>query len=123
MPAGSGAEPGSAEITDDRHIPYVIEVDPPGLTVENVSLDTFYGQDRVVWETQGAIADRSHETLGASDRGIVLYRRMLSEQIDRVAAGNEPTIAVLRDPAHNMCIEFVNQTRPWTADDRAAAAS
>ncbi len=115
--------PGSAEITDDRHIPYVIEVDPPGLTVENVSLDTFYGQDRVVWETQGAIADRSHETLGASDRGIVLYRRMLAEQIDRVAAGNDPTIAVLRDPAKNTCIEFENQTRPWTADDRAAAAS
>jgi 5,5'-dehydrodivanillate O-demethylase oxygenase subunit len=114
--------PGSAEITDDRHIPYVIETDPPGLTVETVSLDTFYGQDRVVWETQGVIADRTKEVLGASDRGIVMFRRMLAEQIDRVANGDEPTVAVVRDPAKNVCIEFENQTRPWTADDERAAA-
>jgi 5,5'-dehydrodivanillate O-demethylase len=117
MPAGSG------ELTDGRSIPYEIEIDPPGVTVETVSLDTFYGQDRVVWETQGVIADRSNEVLGASDRGIVMYRRMLSEQIDRVVEGKDPTVAVVRDPAHNVCIEFQNQTRPWTADDRAAAVS
>jgi 5,5'-dehydrodivanillate O-demethylase len=113
---------GSAEVTDNRSIPYTIEIDPPNQTVETVNLDTFYGQDRVVWETQGVIADRSTEILGASDRGIVLFRRMLEEQIDRVEAGELPTVATLRDPAKNVCIEFENQTRPWTASDLAAGA-
>lgn len=112
---------GSAPLTDGRHIPYTIEVDPPNMTVENVSLETFYGQDRVVWETQGMIADRTHETLGASDRGIVLYRRMLAEQIDRVERGEDPTVAVVRDAAENECITFENSTRPWTALDRVSA--
>jgi 5,5'-dehydrodivanillate O-demethylase oxygenase subunit len=106
---------GSAEITDDRHIPYVIETDPPGLTVETVDLRTFYGQDRVVWETQGLVADRTREVLGASDRGIVLFRRMLAEQIGRVEEGDEPTIAVVRDPAKNVCIEFESSGRAGAA--------
>jgi hypothetical protein len=34
---------------------YKVDIDPPGLTVESVDISTFYGQDRVVWEKQGAI--------------------------------------------------------------------
>ena len=103
--------PGGELGPPDR-VPYVYEFDSPGVTVETVDLTTFYGQDRVVWETQGAIADRSIETLGASDRGIVLFRRMLAEQIDHVERGEEPTVAVVRDPAKNSCITF-DCTQPW----------
>jgi len=80
-------------------------------------LMTFYGQDRVVWETQGAVFDRSAETLGGSDRGIVMYRRMLEEQIERVERGEDPTIAVVRDPAKNSMITFESATRPRAGSD------
>jgi 5,5'-dehydrodivanillate O-demethylase len=82
------------------------------------ALQTFYGQDRVVWETQGEIFDRSLETLGASDRGIVMFRRMLAEQIDRVERGEDPTIAVVHDEANNAMIKFASATRPRYDDER-----
>ena len=97
---------GSAPVTESRRIPYSVEFDAPGLQLEDISLDTFYGQDRVVWESQGTIADRSNETLGASDRGIILFRRMLSEQIDLVERGHDPTVAVVRDPGKNRVLDF-----------------
>lgn len=80
-------------------------------------LMTFYGQDRVVWETQGVVFDRTSETLGATDRGIVMYRRMLEEQIERVERGEEPTVAVVRDPAQNAMIKFESATRPRIGSD------
>jgi 5,5'-dehydrodivanillate O-demethylase oxygenase subunit len=98
--------PNGGAIVPDDETPYTEDFDPPGLTIENVGIETFYGQDRVVWETQGAIADRSLENLGATDRGIAIFRRMLAEQIDCVERGEAPTVAVVRDPAQNECIRF-----------------
>jgi 5,5'-dehydrodivanillate O-demethylase oxygenase subunit len=80
-------------------------------------LMTFYGQDRVGWETQGPVFDRTLETLGESDRGIVLFRHMLDEQIRRVEQGEEPTVAVIRDPARNAVITFESATRPRVGSD------
>ena len=62
--------------------------------------DNLNGQDMMVMLTQGVIADRSLETLGESDRGVVLYRRVLLDQIDRIARGEEP-MGVVRDEAAN----------------------
>ena len=56
-------------------------------------------------ETQGAIADRTTELIGASDRGIVMYRNLLREQIARVQAGQDPD-GVVRDAALNEIIRF-----------------
>jgi 5,5'-dehydrodivanillate O-demethylase oxygenase subunit len=103
--------PGGELGPDDR-VPYRYDTDPPGVTIETVDISGFYGQDRVVWETQGAITDRSVETLGATDRGIVLFRRMLAEQIDKVERGEDPDVAVVRDPSKNECITF-DVTTPW----------
>ena len=75
-------------------------------------LQTFYGQDRIVWETQGAVYDRTRETLGDSDRGIVMFRDMLAEQIGRVERGEDPTVAFVRDPERNKIIIFESATRP-----------
>ena len=58
----------------------------------------FASQDMMAWETQGPVCDRSQETLGTMDRGVVLYRKLLREQIDRVRRGQEPA-GVIRDPA------------------------
>src|SRR5262249_26013880 len=68
-------------------------------------LTTFYTQDRMAWETQGALYDRSQEHLGATDRGIVMLRKLLAEQIKIVEQGGEP-MALVRDPEKNRIIEF-----------------
>ena len=52
-----------------------------------------------MWETQGAITDRTAERLATSDRGIVLLRELLRDNIQRVAEGLDPA-GVIRDPDH-----------------------
>lgn len=54
------------------------------------TMTDFYSQDAMAWETQGPIADRSKEVLGASDVGIVMYRNMLRRAIEAVERGDEP---------------------------------
>ena len=56
-------------------------------------------QDHMAWETQGPVTDRSVEHLSYSDRGVVLLRRTMFEQIARVERGEDP-LGVIRDPAH-----------------------
>jgi 5,5'-dehydrodivanillate O-demethylase len=66
---------------------------------------TYPSQDSMAWVTQGPVVDRSTERLGMSDRGIVMWRQLLEEQIDIVQAGGDP-INVFRDPEKNQLIEF-----------------
>lgn len=103
---------GPDEVTPPDETPYVYEFDPPGWD-EDARLDSVRRQDRIAWETQGVVADRSREVLGASDRGIVLYRRMLSEQIDRVERGEEPTVAVIAECDRDTMIDFSPATLTW----------
>jgi 5,5'-dehydrodivanillate O-demethylase oxygenase subunit len=60
-------------------------------------------QDFVAWVGQGAVADRTQEHLGESDRGVIMLRRKLLEQVDVVTRGGEPK-ALIRDAAENECI-------------------
>jgi 5,5'-dehydrodivanillate O-demethylase len=69
------------------------------------TMDSFPSQDTMAWETQGPLFDRSQEHLGASDRGIAIFRQMLKEQIETVRRGDEP-MALVRDPARNRIIEI-----------------
>jgi len=48
-------------------------------------------QDMAMWETMGAIADRSSERLGASDVAIVEFRKLMVDAVRRHANG-EPAI-------------------------------
>jgi 5,5'-dehydrodivanillate O-demethylase len=57
-------------------------------------------QDFVAWIGQGAVADRTKEHLGESDRGVILLRRRMLEEAAVVARGGDPK-AVVRDPAKN----------------------
>jgi 5,5'-dehydrodivanillate O-demethylase oxygenase subunit len=54
-------------------------------------------EDVVMWETQGPIADRTQEHLGASDKGVALLRKTMFEEIERVRRGEDP-LGVSRDP-------------------------
>jgi 5,5'-dehydrodivanillate O-demethylase len=62
--------------------------------------DFVLGQDILAWPLQGAIVDRSQEHLGESDKGIIMFRRLLMEQIDVVENGGEP-LNVFRDEEAN----------------------
>jgi hypothetical protein len=73
-------------------------------------LDNAPGQDIMAWTTQGAIADRTTEKLGLSDKGIILYRRLLRQELDKVMRGEEP-MNVFRDPAHNQYIPVPQEMR------------
>ena len=57
-------------------------------------------QDFVAWIGQGAVADRTREHLGESDRGVILLRRRMLEEASIAARGGDPK-AVIRDPAKN----------------------
>ncbi len=78
----------------------VPQLDPSGLPQWDV-LDNNSGQDIVAWITQGAIADRSLEALGRSDKGVVLYRRLLKEALQAVESGRDP-MNVFRDPVNRI---------------------
>ncbi len=71
--------------------------------------DFVLGQDLMAWVTQGAVAERNLEKLGGSDRGIILYRRLLREQMAIVEDGGEP-MNVFRDPEKNQCLEIPVET-------------
>jgi 5,5'-dehydrodivanillate O-demethylase len=62
-------------------------------------------QDAMAWETQGAIADRSEERLGAGDEGIILFRKVLREQIEAVRQGRDP-LGVFRHADKKRVMEF-----------------
>jgi 5,5'-dehydrodivanillate O-demethylase len=71
-------------------------------------LDNVDAQDIMAWITQGAIADRTEENLGASDNGIALYRRVLRREIKKVEEGVDPMFT-FRDPAQNVRIDLPNE--------------
>jgi 5,5'-dehydrodivanillate O-demethylase len=60
-------------------------------------------QDFAAWIGQGAIADRTQEHLGESDRGVILLRKRMLEEAAIVAKGGDPK-GVIRDPAKNVAL-------------------
>jgi 5,5'-dehydrodivanillate O-demethylase len=74
-----------------------------------IALDTVMGQDVLAWVAQGAVTDRTDERLGDSDRGVILFRKLLQAQMQRVEQGEDP-LNVFRDPAENTCIDL---PVPW----------
>jgi 5,5'-dehydrodivanillate O-demethylase len=62
-------------------------------------------QDFFAWITQGAVAERDKEHLGQSDIGVIMFRDLLFDQMEKVERGEDP-IEVYRDPAKNVCIDL-----------------
>jgi 5,5'-dehydrodivanillate O-demethylase len=73
------------------------------------SLETVNGQDFMVWAAQDEIMERTAERLGDTDRGIILYRQLLKDQVKVVAEGGTP-INVFRDPLANARLDL---PVPW----------
>jgi 5,5'-dehydrodivanillate O-demethylase len=68
-------------------------------------LDYVLGQDMVGWWSQDDITHRHEEKLGDSDKGVILFRRMLKEQMRIVEDGGEP-MNVYRDAADNQYLNL-----------------
>jgi 5,5'-dehydrodivanillate O-demethylase len=76
-------------------------------------------QDRAAQESQGLIYDRSkNETLGTSDRGVVMWRHMAFSSIKAVQEGRDPS-GVVRDGDKNadQIIEF-DASKNFSDSDR-----
>jgi 5,5'-dehydrodivanillate O-demethylase len=104
------------ELTSKLHQYTVPFIDEHGeYIVDNVD-----GQDMMAWISQGQIADRSKEHLGSTDKGVVMYRRMLRREMQKVEQGLDP-VAVVRDPARNVCIDLPNERKKHHNSDGFAS--
>lgn len=94
------------EQKDMRDIPW-FDVPVPKLINDTdpdwALLDSNCAQDMVMWYTQGAVVDRTLENLGLGDRQIVMFRRLLDEQIQVVEQGGDP-MNTFRNPVQNHCL-------------------
>ncbi len=107
-----------------EHYWYTAFVPPEGATVPQQMLDNVIsfdfefanedgdfrvelidGQDVMAWCTPGAIADRSKEKLGWTDRGVIHWRKMLMRELENIEAGRDP-LGTVRDAAQNEIIEL-----------------
>jgi len=89
------------------------------------TLDTNGAQDTTMWLEQGHIVDRTKETLGRSDAGVIMFRKMLEDNIRSVEQGRDP-INVFRDPAKNDYLWLrteVGGRRGFTLRSRQVAAT
>jgi 5,5'-dehydrodivanillate O-demethylase len=68
-------------------------------------MDKVWMQDYMAWETAGPIYDRSREHLAVGDKGILVFRKLLKQQIDQVRRRRDP-IGVIRSAEKNKLIQL-----------------
>ena len=62
--------------------------------------DSIPKQDMTAWVAQGPVSRRPEEHLGASDVGVIMYHKMLLEEIEKVERGEDP-LGTIRDASAN----------------------
>ncbi len=113
--------PQGAVLPDHLKTDKVTVYDVPYLDADGEFIvDNVDGQDMMAWVTQGAIADRTIENLGASDIGVAMYRRVLRRELKKMQEGQDP-MAVIRDPAKNERIDLPNEKDKHHNSDGFAA--
>jgi 5,5'-dehydrodivanillate O-demethylase oxygenase subunit len=83
----------------------------------NWILNYIFNQDYSAWVTQGPVAKRHLEKLGESDRGIIMFRQQLKDQIAVVEAGNDP-MCVFREPEQAQFVELPLEKDKFGANRR-----
>ncbi|MEQ8346754.1 MAG: aromatic ring-hydroxylating dioxygenase subunit alpha [Sneathiellaceae bacterium] len=82
--------------------------------------------DQWAVESQGRIQDRTREHLATTDKGIVMYRRLLMKAIRDVEEGSAPLMALPEDAARAITgpatIDLVAASADWQAAWRAGEA-
>ena len=106
-----------------------ILIDPPNKTdpekdhpFTKFILHDVNSQDQMAWETQGPITDRTAEHLSYSDRGVVMLRRIMKEQIQLVHEGKDP-IGVFRDANHPIIDTNIDEGVAQITSNRSPEAS
>ena len=103
-------------LTDRVHLYDVPYQDEDGeFIVDNVD-----GQDMMAWISQGTIADRTLEHLGASDKGVAIYRRVLKREMKKIAQGIDP-MGIVRDSQRNHRIDLPNEKKKHHNSDGFAS--
>jgi hypothetical protein len=73
--------------------------------------------DQWAVESQGAIQDRTREHLGSTDKGIIAYRRMLVDAIERNLAGQKAAMMLLEAEAQALtgppAVDGIGPTDGW----------
>ncbi len=106
------------DLTHTMHYWYTAYAPPPGVAVPQhlldevpvfdvpaqrpdgeFQLDLLDAQDVMAWSTQGPVAKRHLERLGWTDRGVILLRKILNRELEKIANGEDP-MGVIRDPAN-----------------------
>jgi 5,5'-dehydrodivanillate O-demethylase len=93
-----------AEQPEDAPVEYVGTKNADG----EFHLDNFTSQDHMAWETQGPIANRAIEHLGEGDRGIIMFRKLLRDQIQAVQNGQDP-VGTSTDSAKDDMIQLIQE--------------
>jgi 5,5'-dehydrodivanillate O-demethylase oxygenase subunit len=96
--------PNEMEPYKQDRVPYWVSPIKDALTDRWITSHVM-NQDFVAWVGQGTVADRTQEHLGESDRGVIMMRRRILEDAERVARGEEPK-AVIRDAEKNRCVRL-----------------
>lgn len=105
-----------AHLTDRVHLYDVPFKDENG----NFIVDNVDGQDMMAWISQGTIADRTRENLGASDKGLAIYRRVLRREMKKMEDGEDP-MGVVRDAQKNQRIDLPNEKKKHHNSDGFAS--
>jgi 5,5'-dehydrodivanillate O-demethylase len=102
--------------THTMHIAYICMVPEAGVKVEEQAEVPYWyrplngpdgkiddrwvvGQDQLAWVIQGPITDRPTEKLGATDVGLIMFRKMLEEQMRMNEDGGTPMNVYYEKPA------------------------
>ncbi len=92
--------------TEEPEVTYLQPVKDPPNALHPEARFNFYApwgqiltQDIVMWETQGPVSPREGERLATSDKGIVMLRELMFQEIEKVQRGLDP-LGVIRDPNH-----------------------
>jgi 5,5'-dehydrodivanillate O-demethylase len=101
-PMGPDAEPQTVVPVQHLELPY----DAYGrVEWPDVSL-----QDEAAWVAQGPLSDRTKEHLATSDKGVILYHKLLMENIEKVQRGEDPMFTI-RDMEENVPYIHVQRER------------
>jgi 5,5'-dehydrodivanillate O-demethylase len=100
--------PGAPPVEQDDIPVY----DVPFRDERDFIVDFVDGGDIMTWVAQGPIADRTRELLTATDQGVVMLRRLLLEQVERVRRGEDP-LGVLRAPDTPDVIELPQEREKY----------
>jgi 5,5'-dehydrodivanillate O-demethylase len=110
-----GAAPGTVApqqpVIPYRYVPLKDEND-------RYIVNILFNQDYMAWVTQGSLARRDLEKLGESDKGIIMYRKLLKEQAAIVADGGDP-MNTFRDPSTNQSVSLPLEHVKFLSRDRS----